>query len=190
MPQIACPKCSQALNENVLNSSSLTQCNACGVQLRAEVFPAMDRQRETGSINESVTTGTEAGCFYHPDKKALAHCAMCGRFLCALCDLEINDQHLCAACLAVGQKKNTIVNLENHRILYDKIALFLSIVPFTFILWFFSVVTIPATIFVAIRYWNTPCSIMSGSKLRFVLAIIFAGLQIVGWGMFINTVSG
>ena len=190
MTQIACPKCSQALSENILNSSSLVQCNACSVQLRAEVFPAIDRLHETGSFNESVTTTSEAGCFYHPDKKALAHCAVCGRFLCALCDLEINDQHLCAACLAVGQKKNTIVNLENHRILYDKIALFLSIVPFTFILWIFSVITIPATIFVTIRYWKTPCSIMSGSKLRFMLAIIFAGLQIVGWAMFIDTLSG
>ena len=189
MAQITCPKCSQTLNENILNSSSLVGCNACGVRLRVEVFPAIDRKRETESINESVTTGSEAGCFYHPDKKALTHCATCGRFLCALCDLEINDQHLCAACLAVGQKEDTIKNLENHRILYDKIALFLSIVPFTVVLWIFSVFTIPATIFMTIRHWKTPCSIMSGSKLRFVLAIIFAGLQIVGWAMFINTFS-
>ena len=189
MAQIACPKCNQALNENILNSSSLVGCSACGVQLRAEVFPAIERKRETESINESVTTGSEAGCFYHPDKKAQTHCAMCGRFLCALCDLEINDQHLCAACLAVGQKKNTIVNLENHRILYDKIALFLSIIPFTVVLWFFSVFTIPATIFMAIRYWKTPCSIMSGNKIRFVLALIFCGIQIVGWSAFIYSLS-
>lgn len=189
MASIDCPKCGHALNENVVESTSLAQCNTCGVQLRAEVFPAIDRQRETGIINETVITGSEAGCFYHPDKKALTHCAICGRFLCALCDLEINDQHLCAACLAIGQKRNTIVNLENHRILYDKIALFLSIVPFTFILWFFSIITIPATIFVVIRYWKTPCSIMSASKLRFVLAFIFASIQIVGWGAFIYSVS-
>ena len=189
MTQIACPKCSQALTPEVLNTSALTACNACGVQLRAEVFPAIDRQRRPEIINEAVTTGSEAGCFYHPDKKALTHCAMCGRFLCALCDLEINDQHLCAACLAIGQKKNTIVNLENHRILYDKMALFLSMVPFTFILWFFSILTIPATVFVAIRYWKTPCSIMSGSKLRFVLALIFSGIQIVGWAAFIYSLS-
>jgi hypothetical protein len=153
------------------------------------MYPAIDRQPETGIINESLTTGSEAGCFHHPDKKALSHCAVCGRFLCALCDLEINDQHLCAACLAIGQKKNTILNLENHRILYDKIALFLSIVPFTFILWFFSIITIPATIFVVIRYWKTPCSITSGSKLRFVLAFIFVSIQIVGWAAFIYSVT-
>ena len=187
MAQIACPKCSHTLNEGVLNSSSLTQCNTCGVQLRADVFPAIARQPETGIINEAVTTGTEAGCFYHPDKKALTHCEICGRFLCALCDLEINDQHLCSACLASGQKKSTIVNLENHRILYDKIAFFLSVLPFSVILWFFSIFTIPATIFVVVRYWNTPCSIASAGKSRFVLAFILAVLQIFGWVMFIGT---
>ena len=189
MASIACPKCSHVLSEDVLNSASLTKCNTCDVRLRAEVFPAIDRQPETGIINEAVTTGSEAGCFYHPAKKALTLCDMCGRFLCALCDLEINDQHLCAACLAIGRKKNTLVNLENHRILYDKIALFLSVVPFTLILWFFSIITIPATIFVVIRYWKTPCSIMSDSKLRFVLAFIFAGIQIFGWAAFIYAVS-
>ena len=170
-----------------MNSSSLTQCNTCGVQLRADVFPAIARQPETGIINEAVTTGTEAGCFYHPDKKALTHCEICGRFLCALCDLEINDQHLCSACLASGQKKSTIVNLATHRILYNKIAFFLSVLPFSVILWFFSIFTIPATIFVVVRYWNTPCSIASAGKSRFVLAFIFAVLQIFGWVMFIGT---
>ena len=189
MASIACPKCNHALNENVLNSSSLAACNACGVQLRADVFPAIDRPAETGTFNEAVTTGTEAGCFYHPDKRAVTHCATCGRFLCALCDLEINDEHLCAACLEIGQKEKTITNLENHRVLYDKIALFLSIIPFSFILWFFSIFTAPATIFVVIRYWSTPCSIMSGNKIRFVLAFIFAGVQIMAWAVFIFSIS-
>ena len=119
----------------------------------------------------------------------MTHCDICGRFLCALCHLEINDQHLCSACLATGQKKSTIVNLENHRILYDKIAFFLSVVPFTMILWFFSIVTIPATIFVVVRYWNAPCSITSAGKSRFVLAFTFAVLQIFGWVLFIDLFS-
>jgi len=173
----------------VWNTSVLTACSACGVRLRADVFPALNRHPETGILNEAVTAGKEAGCFYHPEKRAVHPCAMCGRFLCALCDLQINDQHLCAACLEIGQKNKTITNLENHRILYDKIALFLSIIPFSFILWFFSIFTVPASIFVVIRYWKTPCSIMSGNKIRFVLAFIFASVQIVGWAVFIYSVS-
>jgi hypothetical protein len=191
MAQVLCPKCNQPLAENVLNAPALSACTACGVRLRADVFPAVNRPPDTSIFNETVTTGKEAGCFYHPDKRALTHCATCGRFLCALCDLEINDEHLCAACLEVGRKEKTIANLENHRVLYDKIALFLSIIPFTLVLWFSSVFTAPAAIFVAIRYWHTPCSIMSGSKFRFILAFLFASTQIIAWAVFIYaTVTG
>jgi hypothetical protein len=154
------------------------------VQLRADIFPARYRPLETGLSAEAVTAGTEASCFYHPKKRAVSHCDTCGRFLCALCDLEINDQHLCSACLELGQKKKKITNLENHRILYDKIALFLSILPFSLILWFFSLVTAPAAIFVVIRYWKAPAGLLSGNKIRFVLAFTLAGFQIVGWTMF------
>jgi hypothetical protein len=190
MQIVACPKCNGALNENVINSSSLTECNSCGVQLRADIFPAVYKAPETGLSAEAVTAGTEAGCFYHPKKRAVSHCEICGRFLCALCDLEINDQHLCSACLEIGQKKKKFTNLENHRILYDKIALFLSIVPFSLILWFVSIITAPAAIFVVIRYWKAPAGILSGNKIRFVLALILAGIQVVGWTMFIVSIYG
>jgi hypothetical protein len=187
MTQIACSKCNGALNENVFNSSALTNCNSCGVQLRADIFPAMYRAPETGISSETVTTGTEAGCFYHPQKRAVAHCAMCGRFLCALCDLKISDQHLCGACLEIGRKKKKLANLENHRILYDKIALFFSLIPFTVILWPFAIITAPAAIFVVIRYWKAPSRISSSSKIRFVLAFIVASVQLAGWTMFISS---
>jgi hypothetical protein len=34
-----------------------------------------------------------------------------------------------------------------------------------------------------IRYWNAPRSIVHRTKIRLVLAIILATLQIVGWGV-------
>ena len=188
MDQIVCSKCNDALNENLLNTPALAVCNSCGVKLRVDVFPAVNRPPATAISNEAVTTGTEAGCFYHPAKKAVVHCATCGRFLCALCDLDINDLHLCAACLEIGRKEKTIANLESHRVLYDKIALFLAVIPFSFVLWFFSIFTAPAAIFVAVRYWRTPCSIMSGTKFRLMLAIFFAGSQIIAWAVFIYSI--
>lgn len=184
MTWIACPKCNGELNENVFNASSLTKCNSCGVRLRVDVFPAINKQTETGLPGEALADGTEASCFYHPQKKADSHCELCGRFLCALCDLQINAQHLCSACLELGQKKQKFTNLENHRILYDKIALILSIIPFTLIFWFVSIITAPATLFVVIRYWKSPSGIMHSNKIRFVLAFIFAGIQLAGWTMF------
>jgi hypothetical protein len=37
-----------------------------------------------------------------------------------------------------------------------------------------------------IRYWKAPGSIIPRSKIRFVLAFLIAGLQIVGWLFFIG----
>jgi hypothetical protein len=184
-----CPKCKIRLSENVINSPVLTQCNACRVYLRADIFPAAYRQIDAGQAGESLKSTREAGCFYHPEKRAVIHCSTCGRFLCALCDLEFGKQHLCPACLEVGNKKRQLENLENHRILYDNIALFLSIVPFTLILWFFSFITAPAALFVIIRYWKAPSSVLPRSKVRFVVAGILAGLQIAGWSVLLFSIS-
>ena len=70
MPQIACPKCSDALNEDVLNTPSLTACNAHVVSGCGPTCSRLSTgMPETEIFNEAVITGTEAGCFYHPDKK-------------------------------------------------------------------------------------------------------------------------
>jgi hypothetical protein len=50
---------------------------------------------------------------------------------------------------------------------------------------FFSVLTAPIAIFTAIKYWKTPLSIVSRTKIRYVAAIILAGLQIAGWAWLI-----
>lgn len=186
---IKCPKCQFQLSENVINSSGLTECKGCGVPIHVEVFPALYMKPEAGAARENVTGSSEASCFYHDGKKAVVHCSMCGRFLCALCDLEIGNQHLCPACLEIGAKKKRLDTLENHRILYDNIALFLSIIPFTLFFWFLSFVTAPAALFVVIRFWRAPSSIVHRSKIRFVVAFILAGIQIVGWSMFIYEIS-
>src|SRR5438874_13754528 len=85
----------------------------------------------------------EAGCFYHPQKRAIIPCAACGRFLCALCDVELNDEHLCPVCLETGRKKGKLTQLETKRTLYDSSALILSVLPII-CLWPLSIVTAPA----------------------------------------------
>jgi len=129
-----------------------------------------------------VLVADEATCFYHPQKKAVLPCEGCGRFLCALCDCELHGQHFCPACLEVGRKKRKIKSLENERTLYDSIALSLAVLPVAIVpLIYFTFITAPASLFVALRYWNAPRSIVHRTRIRLVLAIIFASLQIVGW---------
>ena len=87
-------------------------------------------------------------------------------------DCEVGGQHLCPACLDAGRTKGKIQSLENHRTLYDSTALRLSLVPV--------LLTAPVALYLAIRYWKTPTSIIPRTNTRLVLAILFSLLQIAG----------
>jgi len=149
--------------------------------LQIEVFPALFRQLAPGSNAETVMVEGESTCFYHPNKKAVLPCEACGRFVCALCDCELHGQHYCPACLEVGRKKGKIKSLENQRTLYDSIALSLTIFPL--LIFYFTLITAPMALYIAIRYWNAPRSIIHRTKIRYVIAIVLAALQIIGWGV-------
>jgi len=178
---VQCPKCQAWLLEGVFNQPEMSPCPACGVPLQVEVFPALFRRINPGQSGETIMVEGESSCFYHPQKKAVLPCQGCGRFLCALCDCELNGQHFCPACLEAGKTKGKIKNLENQRTLYDSIALSLAIYPL--LIFYFTLVTAPIALFVAIRYWNAPRSLVRRTKIRSVAAIVLATMQIAGWGL-------
>lgn len=178
-PQVCCTKCKSTLLGDVFNLSELTPCPYCAVPLQVDLFPAFFRRITPGQGGETIIEETQSSCFYHPQKKAILPCESCGRFLCALCDCDFNGQHLCPSCLQMGTKKGKIKNLENHRTLHDSTALALAVFPL--IIFYFTIITAPLAIFISIRHWNTPTSIIHRSKIRFVLAIAIASLEILGW---------
>lgn len=178
---VQCPKCQAWLLEGVFNQPDLSPCPACGVPLQIEVFPALFRDRAVGQGGETILVEGESSCFYHPQKKAVIPCHGCGRFLCALCDCELHGQHFCPTCLETGKTKGKIKNLENQRTLYDSIALSLAVYPLLF--FYFTLITAPAALFVALRYWNAPRSIVHRTRIRYLIAMILAAAQIAGWGM-------
>jgi len=96
-----------------------------------------------------------------------------------LCDCELNGQHFCPTCLETGRTKGKIKSLENQRTLYDNIAVALAVYPF--LIFYLTFLTAPAALFIAIRHWNSPRSIVHGTKIRFVIAMAIAGCQIGGW---------
>ena len=176
---IQCPACQAWLLEGVFSQTQMSPCPACGVRLQVEVFPALFHSRSIGRSSETIIVEGESSCFYHPQKKAVVPCQGCGRFLCALCDCELNGQHFCPACLDAGKNRGKIKSLENQRTLYDSIALSLAIYPL--LIFYFTLVTAPMRLYVALRYWKAPRSIVRRTKIRFVAAIILALLQIGGW---------
>jgi hypothetical protein len=184
---VECPSCKAPLAEELFNHPGLVACAGCGGQTRADVFPAYSRPTATGRDGEFLILETESSCFYHPQKKAILACDGCGRFLCALCDCDFHGQHFCTACLQSGQKKGKIKRLEQQRVLYDSIALSLAV--YALLIFYLTLVTAPIAIFIAIRHWNSPRSIVHRTKIRLVLAIAIAAAELVGWAVLIYFVS-
>ena len=176
---VECPNCKVPLAQNQFNQPALVACDGCGGKLRVDVYPAFFRPIAPGRSPEALLVEKEAGCFFHPEKKAVVPCEACGRFLCALCDCELHGQHFCPGCLQAGQKRGKIKRLEQERTLYDNIALSLAVYPL--LLFYFTIVTAPVSLVVAIRYWNAPLSIVHRTKTRLMLAILIAGAEILGW---------
>jgi len=182
-PVIYCPKCQTRLLDGVFNRAELEPCPNCAAPLQIEVFPAFFRKITPGPPAQAVMLEGESSCFFHPQKKAVVPCGGCGRFLCALCDCEFAGEHFCPACLETGKSKGRIKALDNSRTRYDSIALALALLPV--LIFYFTLITAPMTLFVAIRYWKAPRSVVRRTRIRFSIALLIALVQIVGWSIFI-----
>ena len=66
-----------------------------GASERALAGALKHRGVEPGRSGERILVEGEAACFYHAEKRATVACSACGRFLCALCDLDFSDHHFC-----------------------------------------------------------------------------------------------
>ncbi len=163
----------------MINSGVLVACPSCQVLMRADVFPAFYREIPSGQSGDTLQMDKEAGCFFHPRKKAVVPCSVCGRFVCALCDVALSGRHLCPPCFEKGKTKRKFKSLENQRTCYDTIALLVATV--SILMYWFTIFTAPFVIYLTIRHWNSPSSIIPRTKIRFVLAFIIASLQIAGW---------
>ncbi len=176
---IACPRCQTIQPVSVVNSGLLNECPGCDTELRVEVFNAYFTQEMKEVVGHDVLVQGQAECFYHPGKQAVVDCESCGRLLCALCEVEMEGKHLCMSCLQTGRDKKKMSRLENERTLYDRIALALAVYPLLFV--FITLLTAPVAIYVALRYWNSPNTLLPHTQIRNVFALTLAGLQLAVW---------
>ena len=157
-------------------------CPRCQAWLRVYLFAAFAAEPSVATAEPVLVEG-ESSCFYHPHKKAALACEHCGRFLCALCDIEIGGVHRCPRCLEAGKRKHEVENLEMQFTRYDRIALALTIVPL--LLWPFTLLTAPAALFLVIRFWKRRSKILPGSRSIFIVAGLLAIAEICGWGFLV-----
>jgi hypothetical protein len=150
--------------------------------MQVEIFPAFFQPAAAGQSAEPIVEEGVSSCFYHEQKKAVTHCDVCGRFLCALCDVEFNGQHVCPACLQSGKQKGRLPHLESSRAVWDSAALFICLAPI--VLFPFAPIVIgtaPIAIGVAIFSFFKPGSIVPRTRIRAWLAIGLSLLEIAGW---------
>ena len=176
---VTCPSCRNALPQSLCNTGAMAHCPSCDIMLQAEVFPVFFKGTAIGQKAETIIEEGTSSCFYHEKKKAVIHCDVCGRFLCALCDLDIGGSHVCPACADAGRKKGNVAELETSRTVYDSAALTLALGAF--LVWPVAIVTAPAAIYFAVLSWMRPGSLVPRTRLRSYLAIVIALLQLTGF---------
>ena len=178
-PILPCSKCKSPLAWQAYNTPGMTLCPNCGASVHAAVFPALVRGGEDGHAGDPLLADSEASCFNHPAKRAVVACESCGRFLCALCDIELANQHICASCVESGKKKGQIETIAKERTLHDQAALALAILPL--LMWPITIVTGPLTVIYVLRHWKTPLSLIPRTRVRFVMAAIIGAIQTAAW---------
>src|SRR5262245_25242709 len=179
----ACPKCRSALPGALCNTPAPVRCPACDAVIQVEVFPAHFQPATAGQSAEPIVEEGVSSCFYHEQKKAVTHCDVCGRFLCALCDVDFNGQHVCPACLQSGKQKGRLPQLESSRAVWDTAALLACLGPLVIwpVIWPVTIVTGPISIGLAILSFFKPGSIVPRTRVRAWLAIVLSLLQIGWW---------
>jgi hypothetical protein len=175
---LACSKCNAPIPVEDWNREHAF-CAACRAPLSVLVFPAFVSEPARAPSGDALLEAGEAGCFYHPQKRAAVPCDQCGRFLCSLCQVEFLGQNWCPGCVQTRRQRGTLSHLDAHRTLYDNMALALAMLP-AFLIWP-TIFTAPITLYILARYWRAPSSILPRTRIRFVIAAAFASLQIGAW---------
>lgn len=129
-------------------------------------------------VTQLASTPGDACCYEHTSKRAASLCSNCGRFLCALCEVQLGSQTLCPDCVQ-GQKVTGKQNsLETFRVKYDSIALALATWPVLLISLTF--ITAPLALGLAIYGWKRPTSIVRRNRWRIFTAAGLSALEIAG----------
>ena len=157
---LACPECGMELKAAFLESSEYRDCQVCGSELSVMPYPAYYAPAAAIRTAELYRQDGEAACFHHEGKRAVAGCLRCGKFLCRLCRVDAGAEVLCPECLLAGGKAGTDRRLETTRKLWDSMALIVAVASWGLI--WTSILGAPAAIYLVLRYWKQPPSLVGG----------------------------
>lgn len=183
MLNVICEHCLSKLPND--NLQEFIRCPVCRTRQQIILFAALTQEPKKGVAAE-IVIDDNATCINHPDKAAAILCDCCGAYICKLCEIEIDNQHLCPRCF--NNNTDKIVTLNKRTILHDSSALSLALLPI--LIWPVTCLSAPIAIFYALFYWNKIDTPYKRGKWRFVLACLIATGQLIGWGMMLAMVIG
>lgn len=98
-----CPNCEWGkIKSNLYDSKGTFKCRSCKAVNYIEAFPALLSKVKKGERPGQVVSN-ESSCYTHQSNIAVSTCSHCGRYLCKLCDLELEGVHTCPECLEIQQ---------------------------------------------------------------------------------------
>jgi hypothetical protein len=180
-PTVICPHCSA----DIPADSAWQSCPYCQKQLQLRIWPVI-RQNN----NATAAMSDQATCFFHPEKAFQACCQRCGRFVCALCDLQLGAEHVCPACFERGRANSGVeaakAEWRYRDVLYDSIALTTGWGWILF--WPVVLAAIPTVIVLHVKYRKAPRSyLIPRSGWRFWMAYLgFIWLPLLLGGSFLE----
>jgi hypothetical protein len=169
MGYVVCGACAARIPATNWNQDFALPCPLCARDVTVTVFPVALRTPQAAQP-EPVIPGHEAACYNHAANRAVAACDGCGRFLCALCDLEAAGGRRCPACFE-RQEAPAL----HGRVNFDSVALALATWPM--LLCWLPLITTPAALFFAFRFWNAPSPVFPRGRWRLWLTLAVAALQ-------------
>lgn len=166
-----CPSCRRPLPESAQALAALQACPGCARPIEIQPFPGLTRIPTVGRPAESITGEGEAACFFHAAKKAVVPCDDCGRFLCSLCDIELEGRHLCPNCLQAGQTRGDLPGLEGSRTRHDLVVWLLNLGLLTCVGAPFIAV---ANIIITLLCWNKPGSRVTNHRTSMLVGTLLS----------------
>lgn len=202
MALVKCTSCGGGIPETLFRYGDSAPCPVCKRMIRAWRLPALYKSAEITPppLPEVPPAPGEATCFYNPSRRATKGCDHCGVFISDAWAAQWGTQTVCLKCLEELHAKNSDTRFEARRILWDNIALGFSVgpwivamvllltlvlYPFAIMVVFLTLLTAPAAIFIALRYWNSPRSLVPRGRARLVWATLLGAFQLVAWVMLI-----
>lgn len=155
-------------------------CRSCGRNNTATSFPALhvDPSAQPPSLPAEPPAEGEAACFYSPNRRATKVCSHCGVLISDIWSAHWGSDVVCLKCLDHLRDTAADARFEKGRPLWDNVALATALVPGTLIFYWAAFITAPAALFLSIRYWNAPRSLVPRSRLRIAAALILSLLQV------------